>query len=264
MTDNRDFKGVWIPKELWLNKDLTMLEKVIFVEIDSLDNESHCTAGNDYLAEFCNCSERKVSDAIKKLVSYGYIEIMSFDGRHRKIRVVNNSRQTSKNCEADSQNLLSNNIDNNIENNNISKDILLEENRQTSLSIENDFLGSRPVKKKSSSLYDKCYSEIVAFTTNIVLQYKLEEYLKLRLQMRDKPLRYSNQWKGLLNQLSSLTGDLDIMIAIVEQSTIKGWAAFYEIKSYKTNGSKDKFAEFGEVEPDKDRARKEKMSDAKF
>ena len=29
--DNRDFKGVWIPKEIWLNEELTMLEKVIFV-----------------------------------------------------------------------------------------------------------------------------------------------------------------------------------------------------------------------------------------
>ena len=37
---NRDFKGVWIPKDIWLNENLTMLEKVILIEIDSLDNEA--------------------------------------------------------------------------------------------------------------------------------------------------------------------------------------------------------------------------------
>lgn len=90
---NRDFKGVWIPKEIWLNEELTLLEKIIFVEIDSLDNENHCTAGNEYFATFCNCSESKVSKAIKKLKELGMIEELSFDGRHRKLRVVKNAMQ---------------------------------------------------------------------------------------------------------------------------------------------------------------------------
>ena len=34
----RDFKGVWIPKEIWLSTDLKVMEKLILVEIDSLDN----------------------------------------------------------------------------------------------------------------------------------------------------------------------------------------------------------------------------------
>ena len=38
--NNRDFKGVWIPKEIWLRKDLNALDKMIFAEIDSLDNEN--------------------------------------------------------------------------------------------------------------------------------------------------------------------------------------------------------------------------------
>ena len=86
MSEKRDFKGVWIPKDIWLNKELTLIEKVIYVEIDSLDNEEHCTAGNEYFAEFCGCSESKVSKAIKKLQDLGMIEIISFDGRHRKIQ----------------------------------------------------------------------------------------------------------------------------------------------------------------------------------
>lgn len=110
---NRDFKGVWIPKEIWLNKELTMIEKVIYTEINSLDNENHCIAGNDYFAEFCNCSESAVTKAIKHLQALNLIEILSFDGRHRKIRVVNFTRQSSKFYEADSENLRAINTINN-------------------------------------------------------------------------------------------------------------------------------------------------------
>jgi hypothetical protein len=27
MKENRDFKGVWIPKEVWLNENLSIIEK---------------------------------------------------------------------------------------------------------------------------------------------------------------------------------------------------------------------------------------------
>ena len=53
---NRGFKGIWIPKEIWLNTDLTMQEKVFLVEIDSLDNDIGCTAGNQYFADFFGIS----------------------------------------------------------------------------------------------------------------------------------------------------------------------------------------------------------------
>ena len=29
----RDFKGVWIPKEIWLTDQLSLMEKVLFVEM---------------------------------------------------------------------------------------------------------------------------------------------------------------------------------------------------------------------------------------
>lgn len=133
---NRDFKGVWIEKDIWLNTELTILEKVIYAEIDSLDNENHCTASNEYFAEFCDCSTSKVSKAIKKLQGLGMIDVMSFDGRHRRIRVVKNARQTSKKYEADSQKMLTNNISNKQDSNkkSISKDI---DNREIEWFLEN-------------------------------------------------------------------------------------------------------------------------------
>ncbi|MDG1859916.1 MAG: helix-turn-helix domain-containing protein, partial [Emcibacteraceae bacterium] len=69
----RDFKGIWIPKEVWLSKELTIMEKLFFVEINSLDNEKGCFAGNGYFAEFFELSKTRVSVIINSLVSKGYI-----------------------------------------------------------------------------------------------------------------------------------------------------------------------------------------------
>ena len=116
---DRDFKGVWISKEIWLNEELTMLEKCILTEIDSLDNgENGCTAGNEYLAKFCQCSETKVSNAVSKLIKLGYIFIKSFDGRIRVLqsRLTKSVRQDNKNCNADLQKVYAINIDNNKDN----------------------------------------------------------------------------------------------------------------------------------------------------
>lgn len=70
---NRDFKGIWIPREIWLSKDLTMQEKIFLVEIDSLDNEDGCFASNAYFAEFFDLSKDRVSVVINSLVNKGYI-----------------------------------------------------------------------------------------------------------------------------------------------------------------------------------------------
>ena len=71
---NRDFKGIWIPKEIWLSKALTLQEKVFFVEIDSLDNEDSCFATNQYFADFFGLSKVIVSAVINSLVEKGYIK----------------------------------------------------------------------------------------------------------------------------------------------------------------------------------------------
>ena len=60
---SRDFKGVWIPKDIWESHQLSIMEKVVFVEIHSLDNERGCFAGNKYFAGFFNVSERQIGRA---------------------------------------------------------------------------------------------------------------------------------------------------------------------------------------------------------
>lgn len=70
MAYKRNFKGVWIPKDVWLNNNLTLQEKVFLVEIDSLDNseDKGCFAGNQHFADFFGISKSRVSEVIKTLV----------------------------------------------------------------------------------------------------------------------------------------------------------------------------------------------------
>lgn len=77
MIDNeRQFKGIWVPKEIWITKDLTLQEKVVLVEIDSLETEEKgCYASNKYFSEFFNLSSQRVSQIIKSLETKGYIKI---------------------------------------------------------------------------------------------------------------------------------------------------------------------------------------------
>ena len=101
---NRDFKGVWIPKEVWLDDRLNALDKIILTEIDSLDQgEDGCFASNEYIANFCQCSATKVSTSINQLIKYGYLYVLKFDGRkrHLKSRLSNFERQDLKNSKAD-------------------------------------------------------------------------------------------------------------------------------------------------------------------
>lgn len=84
---DRDFKGIWIPREIWLDERLNATEKIILAEIDSLDSSvDGCWASNEYLAQFCQCSAWKVSSAVSKLAKLGYLKVVSFDGRRRKIK----------------------------------------------------------------------------------------------------------------------------------------------------------------------------------
>lgn len=80
----RAFKGIWIPKEIWLSKNLTLQEKVFLVEIDSLDNDDGCFASNKHFAEFFGLSIGRVSQVINSLHEKGYIDVQYEKARWNK------------------------------------------------------------------------------------------------------------------------------------------------------------------------------------
>lgn len=86
MTISRDFKGIWIPKEVWLDQSLSYFDKLLLAEIHSLDGEDGCFVSNEYLCDFFNEQKRKIQDSLSKLKKLGYIYVESFDGRKRVMR----------------------------------------------------------------------------------------------------------------------------------------------------------------------------------
>jgi DNA-binding transcriptional ArsR family regulator len=81
----REFKGVWIPKEVWLHPELTLTEKALLAEIDSFTGEGKAFyKSNDTIQEEYKVSRPTISKSLKKLEGLGFIKI-EFDGRRRKV-----------------------------------------------------------------------------------------------------------------------------------------------------------------------------------
>ncbi len=83
---SRDFKGIWIPKDIWLSDQLSLMEKVLFVEIHSLDNERGCYAGNKYFSEFFGIHPRRIAGHIASLKEKGFITVNIYNLNERVIR----------------------------------------------------------------------------------------------------------------------------------------------------------------------------------
>ena len=139
----RDFKGVWIPKEIWLDERLN----AIFVEIDSLCSDKRgCFASNSYLAEFCQCSETKISKAISKLIDLEYLYVVSFNGRQRELqsRFSKVAKQPCKKCKAEKQKMQGSiYIDNNNKDNNKNININNGEEKQNFADLSPEFLNQK-------------------------------------------------------------------------------------------------------------------------
>lgn len=262
--NSRDFKGVWIPKEVWLDTDLNALDKIILVEIDSLDSEERgCFASNKYLAEFCQCSESKVSRSISKLTKLGYVSVKSFNGRCRVLKSLlknvqgslgkkarqtckqgslgNNPRQPRQKAEADSAKKQAINIDNNIDNNiDIKKESKkerrfspqqVESNKKENLDFEKNQVLDSAIngKKISDSKESKTFDQLIEeYTTNEELRQELKEHLKVRKQ---KKAALTNRAIELsLSKLDKIAADDYEKIKIVQNAIMSGWTGFFPLK----------------------------------
>ena len=87
---DRNFKGIWIPKDIRLSKDLSIQEKVLLVEIQSLNNSNWCFASNNYFAEFFWMTPKYVSKLINWLNDKWKISIMisPLDWNKRTIKTI--------------------------------------------------------------------------------------------------------------------------------------------------------------------------------
>lgn len=97
----RGFKGVWIPKEIWLAEDISWIEKLFLTEINSLDNNDGCFASNSHFSKFFHMSTNRCSEIITSLQQKNYVNIDYLkDGKQivkRIVKIIKNGiRETEK------------------------------------------------------------------------------------------------------------------------------------------------------------------------
>lgn len=250
MSEDRAFKGVWIPADIWLNKNLTIYEKAIYAEIDSLDGEKHCWASNEYLAEFCQMSIPTISRAITHLIELGLIERVSFDGRQRILKITKESRliseislpnQTDESDLSPSEFLLyrENKKENNREapapalaevspvssKRNFRKE---HEELKDELQSGKDIDEQKKVKKKMSE-FDKCMAEIDKHNFSDEVKSLLRIHLDWSYNSKDpKRINSPRNYKSKLEYLEQRQSKGDNLEQIVQQSIDRCWHAFYE------------------------------------
>ena len=178
-------------------------------EIDSLDcGEKGCYASNKYIADFCQCSETKVSKSISLLIKLGYLYIQSFDGRQRELksRLANLTNQPCKKDKAELQNMQESNTSNNTSNN------------------------KKKVSKKNS--FDEIILNYSQDEKTIDL---LKEWLKVRkakkAAMTDRAIKMN------IDKLDTLAKQSNMSVnQYLSEIICRGWAAFYVINTYSNTG----------------------------
>jgi len=179
----RQFKGIWIPSEIWLAEELSLQEKVVLVEIDSLeDKEKGCYASNKYFANFFKLSPGRISQIITNLIDKDYIDVKYItkgkEIKERQIRIKrppyplvrklntyleNNDRGIKKTKEGYLENAKENNISiNNINNITINDD----DNKEDLI----DFL-----QKNGFVLNDILYDVVKEWEDNELTRYAIKK-----------------------------------------------------------------------------------------
>lgn len=75
ISDDRGFKGVWIPERLYLTREFSPNEKFVLIEIYSLtkDKKRRCFASNKHFADFVGLKENSIQKMLLKFERAGYI-----------------------------------------------------------------------------------------------------------------------------------------------------------------------------------------------
>ena len=70
---NDNFKGVWFPRDLWLDRNTSLVEKSVLVAINDLCWEYDFITSNE-IAQYVQCSRATVMRAMKHLKELWYID----------------------------------------------------------------------------------------------------------------------------------------------------------------------------------------------
>ena len=80
----KEFKGIWIPYEVLVDKNLNDKEKIIYSMILYLSKENDCTMSNTYISKLLNICNVQASRIINSLKKKGYEKLKLYINKIRK------------------------------------------------------------------------------------------------------------------------------------------------------------------------------------
>ena len=194
---DRNFKGIWIPKEIWLSENLSILEKILLVEIDSLeDEEKGCFASNKYFADFFKLTNGRISQIINNLNKKKYISIdYEYNGKEIEKRILRINRPPYPEV----FNKLNRYLENDDRGVKFSKEGYLENAKDNNIYINNI------IDNKKKNIQKEKYGEFknVLLTEEEYEKIKdknMEQYIdKLSIYIESKGNKYKSHYATILN-----------------------------------------------------------------
>lgn len=225
----RGFKGIWIPAEIWLSEELTMMEKLFFVEIQSLDNEDGCYASNQHFAKFFGVTKGRCSQIINALKDKGFITVEYLkDDKETKGRIIKSTVKLVKN---DNERLNTPYLENADRVFNKLNTPYLENAKDSNTLFSNTFRN-----KEKNTTYSKRKTQKTSFIDEMVNDYtdnqelldSLFDFVDMRKQIK-KPITTKSTVTRLLNKLDKLSGgDDNKKIKLLNASIDHCWQDVYE------------------------------------
>lgn len=197
--ESRGFRGVWIPKEYWLDPNLKIMEVVFITEIESLDNGKGCYASNKYFSEFFGISKGRCSQIINNLSDKGYIKIdYDREGKQVKKRTMKVVRKLTTPYLENYRPYLENDKENNTSSNTSNNDQSdLKKIREQQLEEDfNKLWKLYPRKEGKKKAFEAYKRAIKNGTTNKEIQTGIVNYLaQIRVQKTNKQyIKQGSTW----------------------------------------------------------------------
>lgn len=221
ISQERDFQGVWIPKEIWLNEELKLQEKALLVEIKSLDNNHGCYAKNKHFVEFLGVGERRVQVIIQGLIKKGYLTC-TFKYKEGTKEIEKRTLRVNK------VKFFGINQGENIPNGVVKKSAPPPGEEKCTTPGEEKCVVSNTIynkKEKRKTEFDELIEE---YTENEILKETLYEFIKMRKAI--KAAITTTGLKRILTRLDKLASTEIDKISILDNSIMNSWKGIFELK----------------------------------
>lgn len=196
----REFLGIWIPAEVWLDQRLTMTEKAFLAEVESFSkNGKTFHKSNDTIRQQYGITPKTVQRIIKKLVQLELLECY-FNGRVRHLSLGSMGKMSS---------LHGKNVE----------------------SASSKFPHTNTVERTTKNTSKK---EVVYPFTETEFLETWKAWLQERRDRRYKSYTDNGEQAALHNLKKMANDDHRIAIAIIQQSIAQGWQGLFELKGAKS------------------------------